>query len=251
MSKYHFYRSEIVEFVSVHNTVIHFCEHSHMNDFVITMIFNGHAVLKKGTAQIPICPDDVFVIAPYETHALSSDDEVTLLSMCIKKQAVHNFNLSEYKKCIGNALAEISKIIGFLNEKYWDMFSESALAIYRDYHNILYSESGVFVISRNIIEQCPERNKTIEQLAGEIFTSKYHYVRKFKEISGLTPHKFQIQSKIRKSQQLLPDACSIADIALFLGFYDQSHFDNHFRKIVGISPTEYICSVSNFLQAGS
>ena len=41
---------------------------------------------------------------------------------------------------------------------------------------------------------------------------------------------------------------SIADTAVFLGFFDQSHFDKYFKKIVGLSPKEYMRSVRNFLQ---
>lgn len=91
----------------------------------------------------------------------------------------------------------------------------------------------------------------MELFAAEIYVSKYHYIRKFKEIAGITPHKFQIQNRIRKSQKLLLNQNSIADVSIIIGFYDQSHFDKYFKKIVGVSPVEYICSVSNFLQAKS
>ena len=123
-----------------------------------------------------------------------------------------------------------------------------ALDIYRNHH-VRQAKQDAFEVSRNKIEQFPEYDNTIEQFADEIYVSKYHYIRRFKEISGLTPHKFQIQSRIRKSQKLLISQNSIADISLIVGFYDQSHFDKYFKKIVDISPTEYICSVSNFLQA--
>lgn len=248
LSNYHFYKSESIEFITINNTNVNFSEHCHTTDFVITLLLKGNAILTKGMTQICICSNDTFTIAPYETHALTSNDNASLLSMCIKKQAVYDFSEDRFQKCVFYALMEISRAINF-NVKYFNVFAMTALGIYREYHRNYKTELNYFEISRNKLEQYPERSDTIEQLADEIFISKYHYIRKFKEISGLTPHKFQIQSRVRKAQQLLICGNSITDIALNMGFYDQSHFDKYFRKIVGIAPTDYVCSVSNFLQA--
>jgi len=112
-----------------------------------------------------------------------------------------------------------------------------------------YSETvNIYESSRNSIEKNPENTLCIDKLCSEIYISKYYYIRKFKEVSGLTPHKFQIQCRIRKAQKLLLNGENIVDVSLAAGFYDQSHFDKYFKKIVGISPKDYIKSVSNFLQ---
>ena len=58
----------------------------------------------------------------------------------------------------------------------------------------------------------------------------------------MTPHQFCIQNRIRKSQSLLDGEKTISRIAAEMGFYDQSHFDKAFHRIVGISPSEYIRS---------
>ncbi|NLK95282.1 MAG: AraC family transcriptional regulator [Clostridiales bacterium] len=61
----------------------------------------------------------------------------------------------------------------------------------------------------------------------------------------LTPHYFQIQNRIRKSQLLLQQGYSVVFTASEIGFYDQSHFVKSFRKVFGISPLEYIYSLFN------
>ncbi len=247
MSKYHFYKSEIVEFITINDTRVNFSEHCHTNDFVITLLLKGSAVLKKRMTEMCIFSNDTFTIVPYETHALTSGDDINMLSMCIKKEAVYNLSEESYQECIFNALSGISKAIHFKVEDF-NNFVVTALEVYKEHHWSCQTEENYYEISRDKLEQHPECTDTIEQLAEEIFISKYHYIRKFKEISGLTPHKFQIQSRVRKAQQLMTGGNSIADIAVNMGFYDQSHFDKCFRKIVGIAPTDYICSVSNFLQ---
>lgn len=246
MSKYHFYKSDNIEFVSVNDTEICFEEHCHTSDFVITLVVKGDATLKKEKAHV-LHTNDIFIILPYEPHSLISDNKISLISMCIKKQTVYTLDFTAYQSCIETSLTAISSKID-IKENQYSLFYAYALDIYRNHH-VRQAKQDAFEVSRNKIEQFPEYDNTIEQFADEIYVSKYHYIRRFKEISGLTPHKFQIQSRIRKSQKLLISQNSIADISLIVGFYDQSHFDKYFKKIVGISPTEYICSVSNFLQA--
>lgn len=88
----------------------------------------------------------------------------------------------------------------------------------------------------------PEFELPIETLAADIFVSKYYLIKKFKRSVGMTPHQFHIQNRIRKSQGLLDEEKTVSRIATEMGFYDQSHFDKAFQKIVGISPSEYIHS---------
>lgn len=249
MSKYHFYQFDNIEFISVDDAKICFEEHCHASDFIITLVINGDAVLTKDNARI-LHKNDIFMIQPYESHSLISDNKVSMISMCIKKQIVYALDFNAYQICVESSLIEISKQVSF-NSKQHRLFYEYALEIYNSYHHVQQTEQNVFMISINMIEQFPERSNTIEQFANEIYISKYYYIREFKKIAGLTPHKFQIQNRIRKSQKLLINQNSIADVSIIVGFYDQSHFDKYFKKIVGISPAEYICSVSNFLQAKS
>ena len=103
-------------------------------------------------------------------------------------------------------------------------------------------------IERNldIIRKCiignPEVEINIAQMAEMVHISKYHMLRRFSEENGLTPHKFQLQCRIRKAQELLRDGMKVVDVAAVLGFCDQSHLCRVFKKQVGISPEEYINS---------
>ena len=107
-------------------------------------------------------------------------------------------------------------------------------------------DAGIKILADKITS-CPEQELPIETLAADIFVSKYYLIRKFKNSIGMTPHQFCIQNRIRKSQGLLDAERTVGEISAEMGFYDQSHFDKAFRKIVGISPSEYIHS-KNILQ---
>ena len=97
------------------------------------------------------------------------------------------------------------------------------------------------VIKKEIIGN-PELSLSIEQMSQKVNVSSYHMIRKFTDENGLTPHKFQIQCRIRKAQQLLRQGYKVIDVAQMVGFCDQSHLDRVFKKQVGISPEQFVNS---------
>lgn len=79
-------------------------------------------------------------------------------------------------------------------------------------------------------------------MSKKVNISSYHMIRKFASENGLTPHKFQMQCRVRKAQELLREGYKVIDVAHMVGFCDQSHLDRVFKKQVGISPEQYINS---------
>ena len=241
MGNFSFYKSEYIETVTITDTAVNFAEHSHSDDFVATLLTSGLARLIVNQKHTDLSTGQIFMVAPYVPHSLYSESPVTLISVCVKKQAVYGFEKSDFIRYIRSTLSALN-----FSENVLNMLSDSLIGIYEAYHDTECAEDE---FGRGIIEHTPESEHSLSQLAEKAHFSKYHYLRKFRKCSGLTPRKFQIQSRIRKAQKLLAGGSSVAETAAETGFYDQSHFDKYFRKIVGISPSEYINSLSNFLQA--
>lgn len=101
---------------------------------------------------------------------------------------------------------------------------------------------GDLEIIRNKIIGNPELEISIADMSEEVHISAYHMIRKFANENGLTPHKFQLQCRIRKAQELLESGMKVVDVATAVGFCDQSHLCRVFKKQLGISPNEYIKS---------
>ena len=97
------------------------------------------------------------------------------------------------------------------------------------------------IIKKEIIGN-PEMELSIAEMSQKVNISSYHLIRKFSSENGLTPHKFQMQCRVRKAQELLREGYKVIDVAQMVGFCDQSHLDRVFRKQVGITPEEYINS---------
>lgn len=243
MGNFSFFKSEYIEIITTTDTVLNFKEHSHTDDFVLTTITDGCAEYGTNSGHKHVAVGDIFIALPYETHSLVSEVPVKLISVCIKKQAVHEFDKKYFYSLIKNAFSDVR-----LDNEISSLLMSAVISVYENNHNRKSNEYGDCEKCRQSLEKYPEEEKSLTRLAEEAHFSKYHFIRHFKKISGLTPRKFQIQSRIRKAQHLLREGKSAADTASETGFYDQSHFDKYFKSIVGITPTEYACSVSNFLQ---
>jgi len=78
------------------------------------------------------------------------------------------------------------------------------------------------------------------ELAEMAGLSPFHFLRVFKRETGVTPHRFLVQTRIRRAIDLLRDTTRpITDIAFDVGFTDLSNFINAFRREVGVSPRRY------------
>lgn len=80
---------------------------------------------------------------------------------------------------------------------------------------------------------------TLNTLAAQVNYSPYHFLRIFKATVGMTPHAFQMQMRIDRAKSQLIKGDPIAQVAVDLGFYDQSHFTKRFTSLVGVTPQRY------------
>ena len=82
---------------------------------------------------------------------------------------------------------------------------------------------------------------SIDNLSHIANLSPYHFIRVFKAETGKTPYEFLLEIKVEKAIELIKARkYTITEIAMMCGFTSSSHFSNVFRKIKGISPTDFI-----------
>lgn len=86
----------------------------------------------------------------------------------------------------------------------------------------------------------PEKEHQLVDLAEMAGLSQWHLLRQYKKYTGLPPHAWLVQCRLRKSLKLLKQGQDIALTAQLCGFSDQSHFTRHFKKSLGCTPAQYI-----------
>ncbi len=81
---------------------------------------------------------------------------------------------------------------------------------------------------------------TLDALAGLAYVSKYHFLRRFKRSTGMTPHQFVLQRRIQRARELiLSERVTVAEAAQLTGFSDQAHLNRVFKKTVGVTPRAF------------
>ncbi|MBI4663291.1 MAG: helix-turn-helix transcriptional regulator [Verrucomicrobia bacterium] len=82
---------------------------------------------------------------------------------------------------------------------------------------------------------------SLKSLAAIADLSPFHFARMFKQSTGLAPHQYLLKCRVGRAKELLLDTnASIADVALRLGFCDQSHLSTHFKRSYGVTPRTFV-----------
>src|ERR1700744_285906 len=96
---------------------------------------------------------------------------------------------------------------------------------------------------RNVIDLVRSRiseDISLADMAAVTGLSITHFSHIFKKSIGESPHQFVVKQRVQCDKELLvPSNLRMIDIALACGFKTQQHFARIFRKVCGLSPTEY------------
>jgi AraC family transcriptional regulator len=93
------------------------------------------------------------------------------------------------------------------------------------------------------IESDAARPIGLADLAAVAGMSKYHFLRVFRRLAGVTPHQYLIGMRMRRAALgLASSRRPVLAIALDSGFGDLSTFNNRFRATFGLTPTQYRAS---------
>lgn len=80
----------------------------------------------------------------------------------------------------------------------------------------------------------------VADLARQVNLSPHHFSMLFKQTVGVPPHQYVLQERIDAAlRQVAAGRMTLSEVALSVGFSDQSHFSRAFRKLTGTTPTQY------------
>lgn len=80
---------------------------------------------------------------------------------------------------------------------------------------------------------------TIDHLAAQAGISKYHFCRKFKKHTGMTPMHFVTLMRVEKAKGLLERKIPVSAVAYKVGFNDLGNFIRSFKKVTGQTPSAF------------
>jgi AraC family transcriptional regulator len=91
-----------------------------------------------------------------------------------------------------------------------------------------------------LVESDAARPLELEEMAAVAGMSKYHFLRVFRRLTGVTPHRYLISVRLRRAALALTSSRQpVIEVALDAGFGDLSTFNKTFRAVFGLTPTQY------------
>jgi len=100
-------------------------------------------------------------------------------------------------------------------------------------------EKRVLETVRIIKERFRDR-LSVAELASAANMSPYHFLRTFRDVVGVTPYRFVVQTRLRHAAvQIATTGNPISAIAFDTGFGDLSTFVTTFRRAFGLAPGDY------------
>lgn len=85
------------------------------------------------------------------------------------------------------------------------------------------------------------RNLKLGEIASQVGLSAYHLAHQFKLQTGCPLHKYMIEQRVETARRLIKAGkLSLKEIAVQVGFADQSHFTRHFKRLTGVTPARIL-----------
>ena len=85
--------------------------------------------------------------------------------------------------------------------------------------------------ARDLLVEGRDETLSIADLAREVGISRFHFIRQFESVFGLTPHQFRIQSRLEQAKLLLAKGQhSVTDVCMEVGFSSLGSFSDLFTR---------------------
>ncbi|MEU2255435.1 AraC family transcriptional regulator [Nocardia xishanensis] len=80
----------------------------------------------------------------------------------------------------------------------------------------------------------------LDELAATAGVSKYHFLRAFAAVYGVTPAAYLAERRIERAQDLLRATnLTVTEVCMMVGYASLGSFSSKFRQLVGVTPSEY------------
>ncbi|RZT02530.1 AraC family transcriptional regulator [Cuneatibacter caecimuris] len=127
-----------------------------------------------------------------------------------------------------------------LSSEFHQLFHQLLLSSVRNADKAAHASCQEAELAASYIREHFAEPLTLDMIAGSVHLSKYHFIRLFRRVMGVTPYSYLIHCRINQSKLLLRGTeLSVAEIASACGFSDASSYIAQFKKHTGLRPAQY------------
>jgi len=205
---------------------------------VMMPVMDGLEMIRQIKENNTICHIPIIVLSA----KASLDDRIAGLEHGIDDYITKPFSATYLKTRIASLLRQRKA----LQEIYMNRLMEGKIAPSPDTLTpsqpqiTPYDEQFMEKVMAYMEEQMDNAELTIDEFAEQLMLSRTIFYRKLKSIIGLTPVDFIREIRIKRAVQLIDsDEYNFSQVAYMTGFNDPKYFSKCFKKVIGITPSEY------------
>lgn len=251
---------------SVQNTNENYNKHFH-NTYSIGLTYRGVIKVKYAKKTVDSYEYTVRVTNPGDVHS-AQVESLTHASFCPKVDLVSKVYEDMYGvrkiPCFENYLVEDKTLFFKLHNFFCSYFEKQnfldietklieVISYLIEKHTIstkpyidIFSDKQIVKDTYEFINDSIDMNLTLDDLASNVGLSKYHFIRMFKKVFGLSPYEFILNERVNRAHELIQKGMSISEASFQVGFTDQSHFTKNAKKFFAYTPS-YLKKNSNIL----
>jgi two-component system, response regulator YesN len=149
---------------------------------------------------------------------------------------------ARWKNAAGNYYDVLKDIIG--TEQKEELYATSRSFLERTVKRLAEGRqlkaNTIIEKANRYMEQNFTREISLEEVAREVNLSPYYFSRFYKEEAGINFSDRLTEIRMDKAKELLrKDEYSIKDVCYMTGYMEPNYFSKIFKKVTGVTPTEY------------
>jgi AraC-like DNA-binding protein len=172
-----------------------------------------------------------------QNFVFNTDDIIALSNEILDLQIYEDFfELFEYLYLDNEIIEKELKLLEFLN-KIFDKYIDESIVLKIDNTTQIAKEF------KNYIEKNISSKLTLTQISNALGFSPYHIIRICNQDFGLSANAYIVNKRVHRAKKMIAEGMDISQVAIAVGFYDQSHLTNIFKKVFAITPKAYQNSI--------
>lgn len=95
-------------------------------------------------------------------------------------------------------------------------------------------------VARECLREDSDSALNLTAIARRAGLSRFHFIRLFKAVFGVTPHHYRTCAQIERAKQLLIlSDLTVTEVCMAVGFSSLGSFSSLFKRRVGLSPSAF------------
>ncbi len=174
-----------------------------------------------------------------QKHIFSIDQIIALPNEILDLNICNEFfQLFEYLYEKNDVIEKELKLLEFLKVTLKSSFFEN---------NIIEIDKTTQIAKefKEYIEKNISSKLTLTQISNALGYSPYHIIRVCNQNFGLSANAYIVNKRVHRAKKLISEGIDISQAAREVGFYDQSHLTNVFKKVFALTPKAYQKDIQN------